>query len=89
MLKPVIQLGRVHCQTGRRTPFRIVQFLRPILDSFGQSKSCLALQHFFSGIAKARKFGSAAGKKYAADQGGDHILQVEEAQRNGQAADQE
>jgi len=71
-LEPVLQLGRIHGKAGSRAPLRIVHFIRPILDAFGQTESGLSLQDFLGGVAKSRQPGAAAGKKDAADQGAVH-----------------
>src|SRR5215472_10316431 len=63
-----LELGRVHGQPSHRAPLRIVQLLRPVLNTLGETEAGLALENFFGGVAQAGHSGAGPCKKDSADQ---------------------
>src|ERR1039457_5273699 len=63
-----LQLRGVHGETRGGTPRGVVQFERPILNAFGETEACLALEDILGGIAQAGQFGAGAGEEDAADE---------------------
>src|SRR5450756_3056408 len=64
----LLQLCGIHRETRGGTPRGVVQFERPILNAFGETEACLALEDFLGGIAQAGQFGAGAGEEDAADE---------------------
>src|ERR1035441_961127 len=57
-----LQLRGVHGKTRGGTPRGVVQFERPVLNTFGETEAGLALQDIFGDVAQAGQFGAAAAK---------------------------
>src|ERR1035437_2073390 len=70
LLQPgvLLQLRGVHGETRGGTPRGVVKLERPVLNTFGETETGLALEDVLGDVAQAGQFGAAAAEENAADE---------------------